>query len=153
MQAAKKAPSQIDYLQIVCVQNDGERTVVDQVDLHVGAKDTVRHVIDVLGDERQKVLVKFVSDIGRAGIRKRRTAAVAAVGKQRELRYHEYLTVDIGQCQIGLAVLVLVDTQPAELAPQFVGLRRVWRRGPRLAVPGSLVQCGPRTRRRPSRRR
>ena len=72
-------------LKVIGVEDDGERTVVDQVDLHVGAKDAVRHMLNVLGDERQKVLVKFVSDIGRAGICKRRTAAVAAVGKQREL--------------------------------------------------------------------
>ena len=79
-------------------------------------------MLNVLAHKRQEVLVELVGDIGGAGIRKRRTAAVAAVGKQRELRHHEYLAVDIGKCQVGLAVLILVDTQPAELAPQLVGL-------------------------------
>ena len=65
-------------LKVIGVEDDGERTVVDQVDLHIGAKDTVRHMLNVLSDECQKILVKFVSDIGRAGVRKRRTAAVAA---------------------------------------------------------------------------
>ena len=47
---------------------------------------------------------------------------MTAIGEQRELRHHENLAVDIGKRQVGLAVLVLVDTQPAELAPQLVGL-------------------------------
>ena len=73
-------------------------------------------------NERQEVLVELVGDIGGAGIRKRWAATVAAVGEQRELRHHEHLAVDIGKRQVGLAVLVLVDTQAAELAPQLVGL-------------------------------
>ena len=73
-------------LKIVGIEDDGERTVVDQVDLHVGAKDTVRHMLNVLVHKRQEVLVELVGNIGCAGIRKRRAATVAAVGEQRELR-------------------------------------------------------------------
>ena len=88
----------------------------------------MRHVFDILANERQEVLVELVGNIGGACIGKRWAATVAAVGKQRELRHHEHLAVDIGKRQVGLAVLVLVDTQPAELAPQLVGL------GTRVAV-------------------
>ena len=53
---------------------------------------------------------------------------MTAIGEQRELRHHENLAVDIGKCQVGLAVLVLVNAQAAELAPQLIGL------GARVAV-------------------
>ena len=79
-------------------------------------------MLNVLVHKRQEVLVELVGNIGRAGIRKRWAATVAAVSEQRELRHHEHLTVDIGKRQVGLAVLVLVDAQPAELAPQLIGL-------------------------------
>ena len=39
-------------LQVIGIKNDGERTVVDEVDLHVGAKDAVRHMLDVLAHKR-----------------------------------------------------------------------------------------------------
>ena len=82
----------------------------------------MRHVFDILANERQEVLVELVGDIGGAGIRKRWTAAVTAIGEQRELRHHENLAVDIGKCQVGLAVFVLVNAQAPELAPQLIGL-------------------------------
>ena len=53
---------------------------------------------------------------------------MTAIGEQRELRHHENLAVDIGKCQVGLAVLVLVNAQAPELAPQLIGL------GARVAV-------------------
>ena len=53
---------------------------------------------------------------------------MTAIGEQRELRHHENLAVDIGKCQVGLAVIVLVNAQAPELAPQLIGL------GARIAV-------------------
>ena len=53
---------------------------------------------------------------------------MTAIGEQRELRHHEHFAVDIGKRQIGLAVLVLVNAQAAELAPQLISL------GARVAV-------------------
>ena len=47
---------------------------------------------------------------------------MTTIGKQRELRHHENLAVDIGKCQVGLAVLVLVNAQAPEFAPQLIGL-------------------------------
>ena len=45
----------------------------------------MRYVLDVLAHKRQEVLVALVGDIGGASIRKRWTAAVTAIGEQREL--------------------------------------------------------------------
>ena len=42
----------------------GEWAVVDEVDFHIGAKDAMRHVFDILTNERQEVLVELVGDIG-----------------------------------------------------------------------------------------
>ena len=88
----------------------------------------MRHVFDIFANERQEVLVELVGNIGGAGIGKRWAAAVTAIGEQRELRHYENLAVDIGKCQVGLAVLVLVNAQAAELAPQLINL------GARVAV-------------------
>ena len=88
----------------------------------------MRYVLNVLAHKRQEVLVELVGDIGGAGIRKRWAAAVTAIGEQRELRHYENLAVNIGKCQVGLAVLILVNAQAAELAPQLIGL------GARVAV-------------------
>ena len=65
-------------LKAVGIEDDGEWTVVDQVDFHIGAKDAVRHVFDILANERQEVLVELVGNIGGACIGKRWAATVAA---------------------------------------------------------------------------
>ncbi len=91
----------------------------------IGAEDAMCYVFDILTNKRQEVLVELVGDIGCAGIRKRWAATVAAVGEQRELRHHEHLAVDIGKRQVGLAVLVLVNTQAPELAHSLSASARV----------------------------
>ena len=49
-------------LELVGVEDDGEGTVVDQRNLHVGAKAAARHMGDVRTHQRDKVLVEIVGD-------------------------------------------------------------------------------------------
>ncbi len=76
-------------LEVVGVENDGERSVVCQRDAHVRAEAARFHFLDVALRSLDERLVKALRFLGRTRPRKRRAVSSFAVGVKGELRDDE----------------------------------------------------------------
>lgn len=83
-------------LEFVGVEDDGERSVVHKLDLHIGTKTARLDTSHVGTDEVDEVFIELGGLRRWRGLDKGGAAALPAIGEQRELRDHQNLAVHIG---------------------------------------------------------
>ena len=106
------------------VQDDGDRAVVHQADLHVGPEDPGLHPGAQLAQGRDDRVHQRLGDRPRSCRLPGRAAALTGVGVERELADHQQ------RCgHVGTGLLALQDPQSPELGRQLGGLVRSCRHG------------------------
>jgi hypothetical protein len=103
-------------------EDQRHRTVVDQLDLHVGPEHPGLHRNPQRGQRGGELLDLPVRHLRRRGLDPRWTPASAGVAVQRELRHDDRLALDVGDRPVHLAVLVLEDPEMLDLLCQLPGL-------------------------------
>ncbi len=105
------------------VENEGDRPVVDQSDLHIGAEapgfgshpKTPAFVGDALVDRHRLIAAQCPGE--------RRAPALAGVGVERELRHQQDLAAALEHRAVEASILVGEDAQTGDLARQPSRLR------------------------------
>ena len=103
---------------VLGIDEDGDRTVINQFNLHIGAKDTcgdrsaeaLLHGLDKLLVERHGNVAPGGTDVGGA-------VALGGEGMESELRNDAYLAADVHHRAVHHASLIVEDAQ----CQQFVG--------------------------------
>jgi hypothetical protein len=86
-------------LPFAAIQDDRDRSIVDQFDFHVGAEFACLNPNTTAARSREKILVEPPRVVGRRGSGEGR-AALSSIRVERELRDHQQLADDRIECQI-----------------------------------------------------
>ena len=101
------------------IDDEGDRSVIDQIHLHIGAEFTGRHGIAQI--QFQPLNKSFVERNGngrRGGTGVGRPVALARAGEQRELADDQNITADLLNAAVHQALLIGKDSQPDDFAAQ-----------------------------------
>ncbi len=106
----------------MAVDQDGHWTVIDELDLHVGAESAGFDLKPAAPTDRAKPLEQLGSAtwlhrIGEAG-----ASTTPDIPKKRELRHREQGSPDLGQPEAHFALLVLEQPQSAHLLGKGLGI-------------------------------
>ena len=109
------------------VENDRDRTVVDERDLHPGSEHAGPNGHDELAERLAEALVQWLGDLGPRRLREvgARSLLTRAVGEERELADDERLAADVDERPVEAAVLVGEDAQARDLGGEPRGRRLV----------------------------
>src|SRR3954465_1839793 len=103
------------------VKHDRDGALVDELDRHARAEDPRLDGDSERPQLSAETLVELLGPLGRRRLREARPVSLRRVGDQRELGDHERRAADVQQRAVELAVLVLEDPQPDDLAGEPLG--------------------------------
>ena len=104
----------------MAVEQQRDRTVVDQRDVHVQAKGARGHGKAPRTNALGEIPVKLFGKIGRRGMGEARAAALAAITQERELADNEHFPTDVGEREVHLPSVVLEDAQARDFLSQVI---------------------------------
>lgn len=105
-------------------EDDRDRAVVDELDLHSLAESTGRDRNPSRREGCTEALTQRSRDLGTGGAREAGPVALRRVGKERELTDDERLASDVDNREVELSLARLEDPQPRNLPGQTVGIVR-----------------------------
>src|SRR5947199_4351959 len=99
------------HLQLLAIQPEGDRTVIEQFDLHIGTENAARHFQSIGSNSFLEALDQRLCYSGGSSIGKTGTASPAHISVEGEPRDDKGLAADVEQRAVHLALFVFEYAQ------------------------------------------
>ena len=108
---------------VVGIEGKGNRTIIDQVDFHVGAKLTGGHrLFEVVFEATNEVFIEWDGRFGPRSMNEAGTRAFFVFRVQGELAHHQGFSLNIQDGEIHLPIVIGEDAQCSDLSREPFGV-------------------------------